>query len=672
MTSAPLHTLFNQAFAAHQAGKVDDAESNYRLILQQEPDHADTQHLLGVILLQRGEPHQAETLIRQSLARIPNFAAAHNNLGMVLETLQRPADAEASYRHAISLEPDYGDAWYNLGNVLTARNHLDEAETAYRRAIELKPESPEIQGNLALLLEKRGDQAAAESAYREALRLGPGNQVVRINLANLLLMQGCLEEAEQHYTQILQDLPDSAPALNGIGNIHNKRGEIDQARGCYERAIQTRPDDANIHNNLGSILQKQGLLPEAEAEYRQAIALDSESVAIIDNLAMCLREMARFEEAEAQHRRALEIAPDFAQGYINLGYLLQQCNRFEEAEALYLQALRLRPGDIVARLNLSLLRLAQGRFTEAWPDFEARLDSRHDRWSITPPDVAFPPWRGEPLAGRSIVVWHEQGMGDEIIFCRYATELKQAGAAHVSLVCKPPLKTLMQTLKGVDVVLSDGDQLCPHDYWGYPMTLPAGFGTTVDTIPAHIPYLYAAPDRMEAWRARLSGAGLKVGLVWRGQPRQPNNATRSLDSLQQLAPLWRTPGVTFFSLQKGEGEEEASSPPPGQPLIHLGGELGDFADTAAVIAQLDLVISVCTATAHLAGAMGKTCWVLTPAMNTFWLWLLDRTDSPWYPGVLRLFRQTRPLDWTQTIEQVATALQQWTHERSQAAHPTDC
>jgi hypothetical protein len=201
--------------------------------------------------------------------------------------------------------------------------------------------------------------------------------------------------------------------------------------------------------------------------------------------------------------------------------------------------------------------------------------------------------------------------------------------------------------------------LPPHDYWTFPLSLPLHFNTTVETIPAALPYLSAPPERLSRWQKCLSMDGLKVGLVWKGSAAHINDANRSLPGLSTLAPLWSVPGVTFVSLQKGQGEDEAATPPTGQPVLHLGSDISDFADTAAIVSQLDLVICIDTAIAHLAGALNKPCWVLLPALGTDWRWLQERSDSPWYPDAMRLFRQTKSGDWTSTIDDVARELRSW-------------
>jgi hypothetical protein len=310
----------------------------------------------------------------------------------------------------------------------------------------------------------------------------------------------------------------------------------------------------------------------------------------------------------------------------------------------------------MARFNLSYLLLRQGRFEEGWKCLDAR------NWlGELAKHVSCPRWQGESLTGKSVLIGYEAGHGDMIQFCRYAAVLKAQGAAAITMICHPALKTLFAGLEGVDSLFAL-DQPIPTsgwDYWTTLLSVPYYCKTRLDTIPTGIPYVHAPKERAGKWARQLPKNGLRVGLVWKGNPLFENDADRSLASLEVLAPLGQVSGVHFISLQKGAGEDEAMHPPAGLPLTHVGGQLTDFADTAAVVANLDLVICVDTAVAHLAGALGKPCWVLLPDYKADWRWMADRTDSPWYPGTMRLFRQPRMGDWNSVVAEVVVALGEW-------------
>jgi hypothetical protein len=410
---------------------------------------------------------------------------------------------------------------------------------------------------------------------------------------------------------------------------------------------------------LGNLFKETHRLEEAEKFYRQAIRIQPRYPDAYINLGNLLKETQRFEEAEASYRKAIAISPGFSISYYNLGSLLVSRKRLEEGEAAYRQAIAHRPDYADAAWNLSLLLLSQGRYQEGWPLHEARYAPGFTHTNTIAPPGLFPQWQGQPLTGKSIFVLPEQGLGDQIQFIRYLPLLKEMGTTAITIACPPPLKPLLETLPGTDAVITNGEAFSDHDYWTFPLSLPGLCGTTLDSIPAQLPYLSADPARIQSWRPRLPSSGLRVGLVWKGSAGHKNDKHRSLPGLEALAPLWSIPGISFVSLQKGQAEDEARHPPANQPLLHLGSDIQDFADSAAIISQLDLLISVDTAAAHLAGALGKPCWVLLSAVGTDWRWMHDRTDSPWYPQVMRLFRQQQADDWQSVIIDVTSALKDW-------------
>ena len=481
-----------------------------------------------------------------------------------------------------------------------------------------------------------------------------------LNLAAVSAVElGRRDLAEKHWRTAIQIQPGYAEAYNNLGILLQELRRFDEAEAAFHQAIALQPGYAEACYNLGNLLSELKCLPEAEAAYRQAISFQPRDAEAHNNLGLLFQELKRFEEAEAVCRRAIVLKPWYAEAYDNLGNLLKERKRFEEAEAAYRQAIALQPGYVGAQWNLSLLLLSLGRFEEAWPLHEVRYHPENRERRTYPPSLPFSQWQGESLLGKSILVYPEQGFGDEIQFARYVSLFKARGASRVTLACKPPLRPLLQTVAGVDrvVVLAEDHAVEASDFWVFPLSLPLRFHTTLDTIPVELPYLAADPELVEHWLPRLPPSPFRIGLVWKGSGGHKNDANRSLPGLSALAPLWSVPEVSFVSLQKGQGEEEALSPPENQPLLNLGAEIRDFADTAAIISQLELVICVDTAIAHLAGALGKPCWVLLPAIGTDWRWLQERADSPWYPGVLRLFRQEQAEDgWGSTVARVAAAL----------------
>jgi len=609
----------------------------------------------AVALYSSGQPREAFERAMRELPGLLNVAAA------AAFTLGSPDEAEKYWRLALAVKPDYADAHNNLGMLFADRGQPDLAEAAYRQALAANPGYADAYNNLGVLLDKRQRWDEAEAAYRQALAIRPEHANVHNNLGNLLQSTGRFQEAEAAFRQALAIQPRHAEAHYNLGILLAVLNRPLEAVAAYHQALALRPHYPEAYSNLGISLAKLKRYDEAEAAQRQALALRPEFPEAFINLGALLAVMNRHTEAEAAYRRALALQPDSPEAHGNLGAFLATVNRYEEAEAAYRRALALRPGCVKASYNFALLLLSLGRFREGWPLHETRYAPGQTERPVFFPDLPFPRWQGEPLAGKSVLVWQEQGYGDEIQFCRLAPALKARGAARVGLACKPPLAPLLETLEGVDAVhpVVEGQTFPGYDCWTFLLSLPFHFDLSLDTLPAALPYLRAQPERVAQWQDRLPAARPRVGLVWKGYGEHGNDANRSLPGLATLAPLWNVPGVAFVSLQKGAGEEEGLQPPGELALTPLGQAINDFADTAALAAQLDLVICVDTAIAHVCGALGVPCWVLLPYIQTDWRWLRGREDSPWYPDVLRLFRQGGAESWADVAGRVAKALAQW-------------
>lgn len=448
-------------------------------------------------------------------------------------------------------------------------------------------------------------------------------------------------------------LGGSVALLCAEGALRLENGDLDGAEDFLREALHLDPDYAEALSNLGLALEQRGNLGDAETCLGRARDLAPAWLQAHLNLGLFLFRRRRLAEAEDVLQEAVRIAPHLPASWSNLGVVLVSRQRHREAEQCYRTAMGLDPAYAKARYNLAYLLLLRGDYEEGWHHMEAR------EWLLDcTPHLGCPPWRGEDLDGKSILIGVEGGHGDMIQFCRYVPLLKARGAKHVTLLCQPALKPLFASLAGVDQLVALGEPLPGQhwDFWTFPFSLPLACGTRLETIPAALPYLAPPPELIGYWNARLPGRGLRVGLVWKGNPRFENDAARSLPGLDVLAPLGAVAGASFVSLQKGAGEEEAAHPPAGLPLLDLGREIADFGDSAAIVAGLDLVISVDTAMAHLTGALGKPCWVLLADDLPDWRWLAGRDDCPWYPGTTRLFRQNGRGQWGPVIERVAAEL----------------
>ena len=593
---------------------------------------------------------------REALRLRPQFSAAHNNLGVALRDLGRHPEAEASYREALRLQAHYPEAHNNLGDALRALGRLGEAEASFREALRLRPDYPEAHNNLGLALRALGRLAEAEASFRAALRLRPGYPEAHFNLGNALYRLDRPSEAELSYREALRLRPNYLEAHNNLGLTLRALGRSVEAEASFRDALLLKPDYPEAHFNLGNVLYGSDRPTEAELSYRAALRLRPNYPEALINLSNVLRDLDRPEEALTSCREVVRLQPDLAEAHSNLGVALGDLGYPLEAEASYREALRLQPGMPGAHNNLAHVLLSTGRFEEGWEEYEWRWKTQH----MPARDFSAPLWGGEAIGHRIILLHAEQGLGDTLQFCRYVPLIAAGG--RIVLEVQSPLVQLLSRMPGIAEIVARGDRLPPFDLHCPLLSLPRAFGTRLDTIPGATPYLAADPGRASEWRKRLAPLdGLRVGLVWAGG-RKPDPGMAAEDRrrsirLAAMAPLREVSGVSYVSIQKGEPAAESANPPPGLVLYDFTKDLHDLADTAALVDGLDLVISVDTAVAHLAGALGKPVWLL----NRFggdWRWLLDRDDSPWYP-TLRQFRQPSPGDWNTVIRRVRDALKQW-------------
>lgn len=440
-----------------------------------------------------------------------------------------------------------------------------------------------------------------------------------------------------------------------------RAGRFTEAEARLRERLARRPDDAQDWNNLANVLGELGRPAEAEAAFRRAIAIRPDFAAAHYNLGLQLQAERRLEAAEAAYAAALAVRPDLAQAHNNRGAALRDMGRLEEAVAAFDKALRLRPDYADAQFNQALCRLALGDYARGWAQYEWRWRIHQASLARAWPGSA---WLGrQPVAGRTLVLHAEQGFGDTLQFCRYAPMAAALGA-RVVLQVQPGLERLLARLEGVSQVLVQPVRPSSVDLHTPMMSLPLAFGTRLETTPAEVPYLSAEPMAAARWSRRLVGErGLRVGLVWAGAARPDQPVAAGVDRRRSLplsafAPLSALQGVRFFSLQKGPAAAQLAdaerSKWAGPAVEDFTAELGDFADTAALVANLDLVVTCDTAVAHLAGGMGKPVWILS-RFDGCWRWLLDRDDSPWYPTA-RLFRQRTRGDWDEVVGRVAAAL----------------
>jgi Flp pilus assembly protein TadD len=472
-----------------------------------------------------------------------------------------------------------------------------------------------------------------------------------LNEALDLHRQGRFDEAETRYRKLTWREPGSSAAFHGLGALCLHQNRLAEAQDLLTRAATLSPDDAQIANALGAALTQLGQVEAAESTLHRALALDPALAEAHNNLSILFVRSNRPFEAIESSRRAVRLAPDSADMAINLGKALRDGNRPKAALAAFETAVCLAPDLAEAHFAVATLQLALGDFAAGWVGFEWRL--RLSGFGFALPDWGKPGWQGEELDGRTILLHAEQGLGDTLQFLRYVP-LVVARGGRVKLLVQPALTRLLAGMAGVEHVVGFGDTLPEYDVHCPLMRLPRRFATRLDTIPPIAAPLTAPETDRAFWHKRLGRDGQKrIGLVWAGNPTHANDYNRSAP-LAALAPLLALDGVRWISLQQELRPGDAAILAAHPAIVPTGETLTDLAATAGLIANLDLVISVDTAVAHLAGTMGKPVWLLLPFAPE-WRWLGARGDSPWYPTA-RLFRQKQPGDWGTVAVEVAAAI----------------
>ena len=602
----------DEALALHRAGRAEDAQEAYRKILAREPGQPDALHGLGVLCAGRGALDEAQSLVSRAIEGRPTAAAYRNSLGNILQQRGAYAAAEAAFRRAIALDGRLAQAHANLGHALRATGRHDEAVASYRSALALAPTLVSAWAGLGQAQLAAGRRDDAVASLETALAHQPGALPLRFLLGTALLDAGEFAEAEAHLAAVAAGAP-TPESLCNLGRALIGQGRCAEAVGPLEAALRTKPGMVEALFNLAIAKTECGDVPGAIACYEQAVAGDPHRVAAWRGLGAARLELGDTAGARAALERALAIAP----------------------------------ADAESHGKLALALLTDGVMPRGWHEYEWRWKCANYR---PMPALPVPLWDGGPLRG-PLLLHAEQGFGDAIQFCRYAPLLARRGCPVV-LECAPELLRLFARIEGIEVV-ARGAATPPVVAHCPLMSVPARLGTTLDTIPSDVPYLAPDPKDAQRWAKRLEALGdrTRVGLVWAGNPNRINDHTRSLE-LSELETLIERHDVAWISLQTGGLATQAAR--YAGRLHDWTGELVDFAETAALIAGLDLVIAADTAVAHLAGAMGKPTWILLP-VGDVWRWMLDRTDSPWYPTAT-LFRQSARGEWSTVVAALDGAL----------------
>jgi tetratricopeptide (TPR) repeat protein len=679
-----LQEALDLAVQHHQAGRLREAEGIYRQILNAEPNSAHALHLLGVLASQMGQGEASLNYIRRAITLNPTAAQYHASLGAALATLGRTQEAIDIYHRALVLQPDLLDAHVNLGAALMKMGKFELAVESLQSALKIGPENFKLLDSLGSALSQAGHQEQAVEILRKALALRADFAPTHLTLGNALMKLNRATEAIAEYRVALATRPEYPEAMRNLSGLLSQTGSVDEAIDLARRSISLQSDSSHAWCNLGSALHRQNRFDEAADALSRSIALDPRFPLAYSELGEVLLKMKAFDKAIEAFNQSLAIEPNAILHYRIAIALLQQAKREEaiaaclKAESLgfadqnlfntlgtihhqigqidkaieyFQKALGIQPDFPLARWNLGLLQLLKGEFQEGWIGYESRwrangipLPTRYSQERV---------WDGSGLKDRRILLDCEQGFGDCIQFIRYIPLIAQRGGKPI-LTAFPELRRLFRTVPCLDEIICPPEEIPPFDVQSPLASLPRLFETTLQNVPANVPYLFADPLLAERWRTRVPQDGrVKIGLVWSSKPESRDQANHT-PGLTQFAPLGAVSNTWFCSLQKGPAAADTVAPPEGLQITDWTAELQDFADAASLIANLDLVICCDTAVAHLAGAMGKPVWLLLPFVPD-WRWLLDRDDSPWYPS-MRLFRQPKVGDWQSPVRQVCREL----------------
>jgi tetratricopeptide (TPR) repeat protein len=673
----------------HAAGRLLEASLCYQQALEQDAADADALVLLGLIARQSGKPAAAIRLTALAVRLRPTNAGFQLSLAQAHLAAGNIEIAESCCRRLLELQPEFLAAWCCLGDVEHARGPLEQARLAWERAASLGSRSSRAEKSLGDLFSRQRNFEEAIKMYRAGLGKSPQDAALHCALGAALAAAGRKPEARTAYRKALKYRPAFPEVLLNLGNLYYDEGGFVQAAECCRKALALRPGYVKAWCNLGNALQMLGQMRGATACYGRALAIDPKTVAAYHNMGNAWVALREYRKAEECFRRTLDLEPKQARPFNSLGNALFNQRRDDEAAACYRRAIELEPdygvahtnlGNVLMRLgdgpgmirhyeraveldptsagghyNLALAWLRQGRYRESWPHHEWRWDFRE--LHLRKRRFAQPQWKGEALGGAlhgdTILLHAEQGLGDTLQFVRYAQLVAERGR-RVVLEVQPPLKRLLKNLPGIDQVIAQGEALPEFDLHCPLMSLPLAFGTTLETIPGQSAYVRADGAEVEAARRRWKGEGLRVGIAWAGNPQQRSDDQRSMP-LRSLLPLMEVPGVSWFSLQKGPGAQQMQGLREEFAVADASSACRDMAESAGLIATLDLVISVDTSIAHLAGAMGAAVWVALPRLAD-WRWMDECEDSPWYPTA-RLFRQKSSGDWRALVERMREELQ---------------
>jgi tetratricopeptide (TPR) repeat protein len=660
---ADFHCNFGAAL--HALGRVSEAEAHYRHAIRLNPNHVETYNNLGNVLNTQGRPEEAQQLFRQALALRPGYAEAHFNLARVLFSQGRTDEAIIYYQQAAGLKPRFTNAHFNLAQALQSRGRLAEAETSYRQAVALEPGWAEAHRRLGTVLRENKQNIEAEACYRRAHEIAPQASEGLLEWAELLDMLGRNNEGLQVREHLCKLAPHSAKHWFALGlALQHALRPID-ARDAYLRTQAIDPDYPYLRNNLAVTYLESGQ-PNLAIEILEGLVGQGGADALsFINLGIVHRQTFDLARSVAMFERAIALDSNNAVACSNYGLTLNELQRPTEARAMFERALAIDPNFVGARWNLAMSQLSQGDYAQGWLNHEARWDGSPELRGRARAVLEQPLWQGEPLAGKTLLVWGEQGFGDALQFARYvpliAQRVRREGGRLLYCCFERLLPLFRRSFEGCfEIIIPDTHHPLPEfDYHCPLLSLPLRFATTLETLPAQTPYLILDDQKVSAWRARLAGERrLKVALVWTGNATHQRNPFRTVGIDAYAAAFKELNNVAFYSLQFDAADVQRAQA-HGLHMVDHTPEMHDYDDSAAFVRNMDLIITICTSAAHLAGAIAARTWLLLD-VNPHWVWLTDRSDSPWYP-TLTLYRQNRYREWEPVMARVKADLAALAH-----------
>ncbi|AII47747.1 hypothetical protein KR52_01010 [Synechococcus sp. KORDI-52] len=653
-------TYYRVGNALVDQGDLVGAIDAYNTALGLKNDFPKAHNNLGVALQREGRLDNAVDSYRNAIKHNPNFPEAHNNLGNALKDLGKLSTAIDSYKTAIALKPNYAEAHNNLGTTYQEQGNINEAITSYNKSLKLKPKQPLIYNNIGLSLQAQGDFSAAINSYKAAIVLQQDFPEAHRNCGLALQQQGNIVAAITSYKTAIKFQPNDPGAHINLGIALQKEGELEAAISSYSKALQLNPLHPKAHNNLGIALQEQGKLTEAIKSFNTAIELNPDYPEAYNNLSIALKEQGNSTAAIEYFNKALQLNPDNPETHYNLGNTFVQDGRPDEAIVSYKTALKLNPNYLAVHWNCSHALLLSGNYKDGWVKYEWR--SRTEKPSLPHANPICPRLDNDTLSDiNKLLVVSEQGFGDTLQFMRYALTLKQRGI-RTSLCAQPKLHSLIRA-SGIDAspLTPERANQVTDGKWIPLLSLPKYLEVSPDNPIITEPYIQTTDELNTKWRTILSAEQRPIiGINWQGSPSHEVTTSkgRSLP-LETFAPIATQDNATLLSLQKGFGSEQLDTCSFKERFVSCQDQVNDtwdFLETAAILANCDLIITSDTAVAHLAGGMGKATWLLLKKIPE-WRWGLEGDSTFWYP-TMRLFRQNENGDWNEVMQQVTLALQE--------------